>query len=171
MAEQEPDNQDSLRAQLITKIWGCAVGMLGLSIPLSAIVGHAGNGGGFAAVVIPLSVVGGAALSTVAIWNPFAARSKQAPSKSQEAERVAELEERVASLEMILSYEEKLLESKMRQQPTMSQQPMLNQQPISSESSLPVANDFALSSTSEASPKPHRRSTKTSSTKAKREVA
>ena len=161
MAEHEPDNQDSLRAGLTTKIWGCAMGMLGISIPLSAIVGQHGGG---AAAIIPLSVIAGAAISTAAIWNPFAARSKQAPSKGPEAERVAELEERVASLEMILNYEEKLLESKMRQQQVMSQQPMLN------ESSLPVANDFALSETSELSVKPRRRSTKASSTKAKREV-
>lgn len=159
MSEQEPNNQDSIRAQLTTKIWGCAVGMLGISIPLSAIVGHAGNGGGFAAVIIPLSVIGGAAVSTMAIWNPFSARRKESPA--QDTGRVAELEERVASLEMILSYEEKLLESKMRQEATMSQQPML------SESSLPIDNDFSMPPASASpSPKPRRRTPK-----AKREVA
>ena len=138
MSEHEP-NQESLRANLTTKIWGCAIAMLGVSIPISAIVGS-----NFGSVIIPLSIIGGTTLSTIAIWNPLAARSKQAPKGSEaESQRVAELEERVASLEMILSYEEKLLESKMRQQPVLNEQ-AINQQPILSESSLPVANEFAL---------------------------
>lgn len=107
--ELDSEKRDGVRSHLITKIWGCATGMLGISIPLVAVT-HSG-------AAIPIAVIVGAAVGTVAIWNPFARTSGDGASHKEltdSTKKIGELEERLASMEAILSYEEKILESKTR---------------------------------------------------------
>jgi len=86
----EPESED-IRVRLITKIWGVSMGMLGISIPLAAIT-ESGP-------VIPLAVIIGTSLSTVAIW-------RNGNSESLPSAQFKQLEERLANLETIVTYEE-----------------------------------------------------------------
>ena len=81
------------RVQATSAIWGIAVGMLGVCIPL---VGITDSG-----VILPLLVILGASASTVSVWRT---RSQlQAPREQQLVKTVAQLEERVRNLETICS--------------------------------------------------------------------
>jgi len=100
LAEQTALNQD-LRMVITSKIWGYALGMLGISIPLAAITDSA---------IIPVFVVVGTAVSTAAIWgNP----ANQNMNTSVSSEHFKQIEERLANLETIVSYEEPLLRTKI----------------------------------------------------------
>ncbi|MBL1178393.1 hypothetical protein [Pantanalinema sp. GBBB05] len=88
MRHQSTERDPRVRAT--AAIWGCAIGMFGICIPLTAIT----NSG----VVLPLLVLLGAGGGTAAVW--------LAPNKRQQAEihlaqTVKALEERVMNLETI----------------------------------------------------------------------
>jgi hypothetical protein len=95
-----PTANPELRMAATSKIWGYAMGMLGISIPLAAITESA---------AIPIVVVLMAGCSTIAIWiNPA-----NSSSTTLDQEKVKQLEERLANLETIVSYEEPMLRSKI----------------------------------------------------------
>ena len=88
MSHQSTERDPRVRAT--AAIWGCAIGMFGICIPLTAIT----NSG----VILPLLVMLGAGGGTAAVW--------LAPDKRQQAEinlaqTVKALEERVMNLETI----------------------------------------------------------------------
>jgi hypothetical protein len=90
-------------------IWGCATGMLGISIPLSAIT-HSGQ--------IPGLVVMGAALATGAVWACAPRLLKASPRKAGADEQqvaalkqqLADMEERLANVETLNHFERHLAE-------------------------------------------------------------
>ncbi len=88
MSHQSTERDPKVRAT--AAIWGCAIGMFGICIPLTAIT----NSG----VLLPLLVMLGAGGGTAVVW--------LAPDKRQQAEinlaqTVKALEERVINLETI----------------------------------------------------------------------
>ncbi len=82
------------RVQLIRMIWGCAVGMFALCIPLSALTRGV--------AIIPVAIAVGAGAGTVVVWRSDS-RSKQRLESDQ---TVRSLEERIANLEAIASHSE-----------------------------------------------------------------
>lgn len=78
------------RVRATAAIWGCAVGMLGVCIPLVAIT----NSG----VILPLLVILGAGGGTMAVW---LAPDRRQLDDSRLAQTVKMLEERVMNLETI----------------------------------------------------------------------
>lgn len=102
-------NEEDIRVKILGTIWGCATGMLGICIPLAAVVGEAVGG---AAAVLPLGVVAGATVATVSVLNHFKGSASSASTKSdiQQAARLHELEERLANLETINNFERRLAE-------------------------------------------------------------
>lgn len=88
MARPSTENNPKVRAT--ATIWGCAIGMLGVCVPLTAIT----NSG----VTLPLIVVLGASGGTVAVW--FAPDRRQ-QEETQLVQTVKKLEERVMNLETI----------------------------------------------------------------------
>lgn len=88
MSHNTPDSDPKVRAT--ATIWGCAIGMFGICIPLVAITKSG--------VVLPLMVLLGAGGGTAAVW--LAADKRQLES-SQLAQTVQALEERVMNLETI----------------------------------------------------------------------
>lgn len=88
MSRKSAESNPKVRAT--TAIWGCAVGMLGVCIPLVAIT----NSG----VILPLLVILGATGGTVAVW--FAPDERQKGEISL-AQTVQVLKERVIDLETI----------------------------------------------------------------------
>ncbi len=105
--------EEDIRVKLLGTIWGCAMGMLGICIPLMAVAGR--SMGDFAAV-LPLGVVAGAASASIAVLSHFkgsassAAATHDARQMTQQATRLHELEERLANLETINSFERRLAE-------------------------------------------------------------
>ncbi|AGY57360.1 hypothetical protein [Gloeobacter kilaueensis] len=97
--------REDTRLKATGAIWGCATGMLGISIPIIAV---AGSG----AVLLPLAVVGGAVVATYAVW-------KAAPSPSTESlpggPRLRALEERIANLETISIRADETLKARFKQ--------------------------------------------------------
>jgi hypothetical protein len=86
-SEQDP------RVQATAAIWGIAVGMMGVSIPLVAITSSG--------LILPILVIVGASLSSGAIWlSANKAHTKTQPNLNQ---TVKALEERVRNLEAICS--------------------------------------------------------------------
>jgi hypothetical protein len=134
---QEPENRDAWRTQATQKVWGSAIGMMGLCIPLTAILSFAGG----SVMMLPLTVIVGAAFGTAAIWNPFRRPDTTTSSKQleEQTQQIQELNERIASLEQILNYEEKLLDAKLRQQPSLAVAPIIDTQPLLKEPLLPAA--------------------------------
>jgi hypothetical protein len=129
---QEPESGDQ-RSKITASIWGMTVGMMGISIPLTAILQESVGG---VAVMIPLSVLAAATIGTMAIWNPFGRRADSGSSRQAEklikkqAQVIEDLNERVASLEQILNYEEKLLEAKLRKQSGPRTEHSIQTQPV-----------------------------------------
>lgn len=78
------------KVRATTAIWGCAIGMLGLCIPLVAITKSG--------VLLPLLVMLGAGGGTVAVW--FAPDKRQ-QEDTRLAQTVKALEGRVVNLETI----------------------------------------------------------------------
>lgn len=87
MSHDAPDRDPKVRAT--ATIWGCAIGMFGICIPLVAITKSG--------VVLPLMVLLGAGGSTAVVW----AADKRQLEASQLAQTVQALEERVMNLETI----------------------------------------------------------------------
>ena len=88
MSHKSAESNPKVRAT--TAIWGCAVGMLGICIPLVAIT----NSG----IILPLLVIIGAAGGTFAVWF---APDKHQQGEIQLAQTVKSLKERVMDLEAI----------------------------------------------------------------------
>jgi hypothetical protein len=98
--------------KVTSSIWGCAIGMMGICIPLSAVT-HSG-------AELPVAVIVGAAFSTAAVWagevvgmvlNSGKSHNAGAENKQQFDElngRVRELEERLANVETIDRFEHHL---------------------------------------------------------------
>jgi hypothetical protein len=105
MAEQL-DQEKDIRLKVTTRIWGCAVGMLGICIPLTAVT----NSG----PILPLGVVAGAAVGTAVVWRSSDKKSQieLAPSQLQQIEqRLANLETIVGSDDLDMRLKIKQLES------------------------------------------------------------
>lgn len=107
MDQGQPPEESGLHSRVKTtqQIWGAAVGMLGICIPLSPLT-HSGP-------LIPLAVLCAAGAGTMAVWGHLSAkqartREKPLPSQSQ----VQSLEERLANLEAITNLELQLLDKK-----------------------------------------------------------
>lgn len=94
MKNNEVKKDDRVRATSI--IWGCAVGMLGVCIPLTAITKSG---------AIPVAVIIAAGAGTVAVWRD----SSRSPSS-----KIAELEARIIDLETISSSLELAEEEKFK---------------------------------------------------------
>lgn len=93
-----------IRVAATTKIWSLATGMLALCIPLSAVT-RSGP-------ILPLAVISGAAVGTVAVWRSSDNQSKTNPLLTNS---IKELEQRVANLEIICSSQELDLLKKIKQ--------------------------------------------------------
>lgn len=98
--QQQP--AEDIRVKVTTAIWGCATGMLGISIPMVGLT---------RSVVVPICVVAGASLATVAIWLAKGVKSpNQLGSSGITEEQFKALEERLANVEVISSFERGLHE-------------------------------------------------------------
>jgi hypothetical protein len=115
--QQRESSQDA-RVKVTTSIWGCAIGMMGVCIPLTAIT----NSG----PALPIVVVGGAALATIAVWtgevvgivlNSGRTHNSVGTESKQQIDtltgRIQELEERLANVETIDRFEEHLARKSM----------------------------------------------------------
>ncbi len=100
--KEEIDEPKDIRVKTTSTIWGTAVGMLGISIPLSAIT---------ESPVIAILVIVGATVSTVAVWTGFGFKNTGALRTPQ----LQELEQRIANLETIVSFEDQTLRTKIEQ--------------------------------------------------------
>jgi hypothetical protein len=116
--QQQPESSQSARVKVTSSIWGCAVGMMGICIPLTAIT-ESGP-------ILPIVVIAGATLGTAAVWvgeivsivlNSGQARNAvTTDDKQQTADlngRIRELEERLANVETIDRFEEHLAQKSM----------------------------------------------------------
>ncbi|MBC8123516.1 MAG: hypothetical protein H7Y22_16980 [Gemmatimonadaceae bacterium] len=95
------DENTRVKASFI--VWGCATGMMAISIPLTAL---AGSG-----ALIPLGVLAAAATATWKIWQLPSTRSDQASSLVDR--RAKQLEERLSNLETIVLREDVDLKAKL----------------------------------------------------------
>ncbi|MFB2980385.1 hypothetical protein [Microseira sp. BLCC-F43] len=101
MAEQL-ENEKDIRLKVTTRIWGCAVGMLGICIPLTAVT----NSG----PIIPLGVVAGAAAGTAVVW----VGDKKSP-RSLPPIQLQQIEQRLANLETIIGSDDLDVRLKIKQ--------------------------------------------------------
>jgi hypothetical protein len=85
--EQDP------RVRATAAIWGIAVGMLGVCIPLVAVTSSG--------LILPVLVIAGASLSSAAIW--LSSSKVQTRNQSLSHQTFEALEERVRNLEAICS--------------------------------------------------------------------
>jgi len=114
MHQHQNDNApEDVRVKVVSTIWGCAVGMLGICIPLVAI-SRTGP-------ILPLLVIVGAAVATAIVWsgnvNAASTRSDAANEQKEMDElrkRVAELEERLSNVETIDRFEHHLAEKTLK---------------------------------------------------------
>lgn len=97
-------SERDIRVAATSKIWGIATGMLALCIPLSTFT-RSGP-------ILPLAVISGAAVGTVAVWRSSDNKSKTNPLLTNS---IKELEQRVANLEIICSSQELDLLNKIKQ--------------------------------------------------------
>jgi hypothetical protein len=98
---------DDPRPKAIGRIWGAAVGMLAICIPLCAILESAW---------LPVFVIAGAAGVTLYIW-ASGDRSQAPPNDETELLRakIKELEERLANVEVINRFEDRLADKRLQQ--------------------------------------------------------
>lgn len=101
--EQNYRNISDPRTQVTYVIWGCAVGMFALCIPLAAL-----NRG---ALIISAAVALGAGTGTVAIWksDPHSKR------RMADEQTMRSLEERITNLEAIASHSELDMQHQFKQ--------------------------------------------------------
>jgi hypothetical protein len=97
-------SETDIRVAATSKIWGIATAMLALCIPLSAVT-RSGP-------ILPLAVISGAAVGTVAVWRSSDNQSKTSPLLTNS---IKELQQRVANLEIICSSQELDLLNKIKQ--------------------------------------------------------
>ncbi len=88
-------NNPDPRTQSTSIIWGCAVGMFALCIPLVRVTKGA--------AIIPFAIALGAGAGTVAVWRPN--QRIQNPSEPEQ-QALRAIEERIANLEAIASHGE-----------------------------------------------------------------
>ena len=90
------------RPDAIGQVWGTAIGMLAICIPLCVLLKSG---------ALPIMVICAAVLVSMYVWKTEPQKTANA---NQEAEalrtRIAELEERLANVEVINSFEERLAE-------------------------------------------------------------
>lgn len=95
--------ESDIRVAATSKIWTIATGMLALCIPLVAITKSG--------AILPLAVISGAAVGTVAVW-----RGSDNQSRSPLLTKsINKLEQRVANLEIICSNQELDLQHRLNQ--------------------------------------------------------
>lgn len=99
-----PKSERNIRVAATSKIWSFATGMLALCIPLSA----ATKSG----VILPLAVLSGAAVGTVAVWR---SSDNQSRNSLLSTNSIKILEQRVANLETICNNQELDLQRKIEQ--------------------------------------------------------
>ena len=86
-------NNSDPRTQSTSIIWGCAVGMFALCIPLIRLTQSA--------AMIPFAIALGAGAGTAAVWRP----DRRIQNRSEhEQQSLRSLEERIANLETIASH-------------------------------------------------------------------
>lgn len=100
MAQQSGKTQQVVATGLI---WGFATGMLALCIPLVAMTRSNS--------ILPLGVIAGASVGTVAVWRDPQRRENSAGGSSI----VGNLEQRVANLEVILGKDDLDLQNRLKQ--------------------------------------------------------
>jgi hypothetical protein len=113
MDENRHTDPELLKHQTIRTIWGCATGMMGICIPLSAVT----NSG----PVLPILTILGAVVGTSVLnrrSEKTAARSADlARFEAQHQQQIAELEERLANVETIGRFSSYLEEKELTQAP------------------------------------------------------
>lgn len=98
--EKQPKDQ---RAEALSNVWGWALLMLAVSIPLCTILKTA---------LIPMIVVFAAVVVTFYVWNS----GKSDPEENEVLRaKIKELEERLANVEVINRFEDRLAEKQARQ--------------------------------------------------------
>jgi hypothetical protein len=112
-SEKEESNKD-VRLAATTRIWGCTVAILAISVPLSIPLRSS---------LIPLAAIGGAAAGTFAVWN---SDEKKAQNKFLQQQQIELLERRIGDLETIISSDDldlrvklKIIEASQRDQQTL----------------------------------------------------
>jgi hypothetical protein len=91
-SQSRKDLESSSRITAIAIIWGCATGILALSIPLAAVTENS--------VLLVGVIMLGAAVATSTVWRTLDHRPSQ---KLISARHLEKLEERIADLEAICS--------------------------------------------------------------------
>lgn len=102
--KEDLEEHKDVRVAATSRIWGLAVGMLAICIPLSAVT-RSGP-------ILPLAAITGAAVGTVAVWRSDDKKSK---SNSLPQQKVELLEQRIANLETIVSRDDFDLLMKIKQ--------------------------------------------------------
>ncbi|KAB8317413.1 hypothetical protein SD81_019115 [Tolypothrix campylonemoides VB511288] len=102
--KKDLEEYKDVRVATTSRIWGIAVGMLAICIPLSAVTKSG--------AIIPLATITGAAVGTAAVW-----RSDDKKSKSNylAQQKIEILEQRIADLETIVSSDDFDLQMKLKQ--------------------------------------------------------
>ncbi|GAB1538274.1 hypothetical protein NUACC21_09320 [Scytonema sp. NUACC21] len=103
-SEQNLEQYQDVRVVATTRIWGIAMGMMAICIPLTAITRTA---------ILPLATITGAAVGTVVVWRSDNKKSKNNSYISQQ--QIELLEQRMANLETIVSSEDFDLRMKIKQ--------------------------------------------------------
>ena len=102
--KKDLEEHQDVRVAATSRIWGIAVGMLAICIPLSAVTKSG--------PILPLATLTGAAVGTAAVWRSDDKKSK---SNSLAQQKVELLEQRIANLETIVSSEDFDLRMKIKQ--------------------------------------------------------
>lgn len=97
-------SERNIRVAATSKIWTFATGMLAICIPLSAVTKSG--------AILPLAVISGAAVGTVAVWRSSNNQSRNNPLLT---DSIKTLEQRIVNLETICSNQELDLHSKIKQ--------------------------------------------------------
>jgi hypothetical protein len=107
MAKKSQTNLEQyqdVRLSATTRIWVITVAILGVCVPLSAVTRSG--------AILPLVAIGGAAVSTIAVWRSDEQKSKTNYLQQQQIEL---LEQRLANLETIVSSDDLNLQMKIKQ--------------------------------------------------------
>ncbi len=102
--KKDLEEHQDVRVAATSRIWGIAVGMLAICIPLSAVTKSG--------PILPLATLTVAAVGTAAVWRSDDKKSK---SNSLPEQKVELLEQRIANLETIVSSEDFDLRMKIKQ--------------------------------------------------------
>ncbi|HEX8296274.1 MAG TPA: hypothetical protein VF593_08235 [Chthoniobacteraceae bacterium] len=101
--DKKPEDQ---RAKALANVWGFALVMLVVCVPLCAM---------FRTAVIPLTIIAGAAVVTLYIWSRGEKDSGVQDAENESLRtKIQELEERLANVEVINRFEDRLAEKELR---------------------------------------------------------